>query len=196
VVRGAIPAPVRNDEAMPAFLLNAVPVALAGVVFAGVAAAIMSTVNAFLSVGAAALTRDLPQAFGRNADGESAQELGRGRAATLILAVSAAAIAHAPGAQVAFLGIFGYGLFASTLVPALAIGLNWPGATPRAAVASIVTGLTITLTGESASHFGLYTLPSGVPWSGVALVASTLVLIALSVMGRATEAAPAAAPIP
>lgn len=190
VVRGQVPPLARNDDAMPAFLMNAVPVALAGVVFAGVAAAIMSTVNSFLSVGAAALTRDLPQAFGGTtvaATVDSARELGRGRVATLLLALSAAVIAHAPGAQVAFLGIFGYGLFASTLVPALAIGLNWPGATPRAAVASIATGLIITLVGESASYLGAYRLPSGVPWSGVALVASTLTFILVSVVGPAAS---------
>ncbi|MEA3244561.1 MAG: hypothetical protein U9Q74_00245 [Gemmatimonadota bacterium] len=174
VVRGAIPPLARNDDAMPAFLVHAVPVALAGVVFAGVAAAIMSTVNSFLSVGAAALMHDLPQALGR----APSNELARGRVATVALALAAVAVAHAPGAQVAFLGVFGYGLFASTLVPALAVGLNWPGATARGAVASIATGLVITLAGETASYAEWYRPPAGVPWSGLALVASTLVFVA------------------
>ena len=201
VVKGTIPPLVRNDDAMPAFLIAAVPTALAGIVFAGVAAAIMSTVNSFLSVGAAAIMHDLPVAFGRRpagaADfrrdpntsaqdpsrepaGDAASDLARGRFATLALALGAVLIAHAPGAQVAFLGVFGYGLFASTLVPALAVGLNWPGATARGAVASIVTGLSITLVGESLSYFGVYRLPAGVPWSGVALVAAMLVFFAAS----------------
>jgi Na+/proline symporter len=189
VVRGEMPALARNDDAMPAFLLHAVPVAVAGLVFAGVAAAIMSTVNSFLSVGAAAITHDLPRAFGRagraaGADA-SAAELGRGRVSTLLLALGAAAIAHAPGAQVAFLGVFGYGLFASTLVPALAIGLNWPGATGPAAVTSIVAGLVVTLAGESLNALGMYRLPAGVPWSGVALVVSTLLFVGVSAAGRA-----------
>lgn len=186
VVRGTIPPLARNDDAMPAFLLNAVPVAVAGIVFAGVAAAIMSTVNSFLSVGAAAITYDLPQAFGRKppsavaAGPEPSGTLTRGRVATVALALVAVLVAHAPGAQVAFLGVFGYGLFASTLVPALAIGLNWAGATERGAIASIVTGLVVTLVGESLSYFGVYRLPAGVPWSGVALVLSTIVFFAMS----------------
>ncbi len=197
VARGAMPPLARNDDAMPAFLVHAVPAALAGVVFAGVAAAIMSTVNSFLSVGAAALTHDLPQAMGRRAGGagsasgaggetlvsgagHASRDLVRGRVATVALALAAVAVAHAPGAQVAFLGVFGYGLFASTLVPALAVGLNWPGATARGAVASIVTGLVVTLAGETASYLGWYRLPAGVPWSGVALVAATLVFVAVS----------------
>lgn len=183
VVRGAIPPLARADDAMPAFLIAAVPTALAGIVFAGVAAAIMSTVNSFLSVGAAAITHDLPIAFGRT----PSNELSRGRWSTLALALGAVLIAHAPGAQVAFLGVFGYGLFASTLVPALAIGLNWPGATARGAVASIGTGLAITLIGETASYVGLYRLPAGVPWSGVALVASVCVFAAASLGGRTSR---------
>ena len=176
VANGTIPPLGRNDDAMPTFLMVAVPVTIAGIVFAGVAAAIMSTVNSFLSVGAAAITNDLPQAFGR----EPSTGLARGRAATLVIAVIAALIAHAPGAQVAFLGLFGYGLFASTLVPALAIGLNWKGATATGAIGSIITGLGITLVGESLSYFGAYKLPAGVPWSGVSLVAATLVFFAAS----------------
>ena len=180
VVRGAIPPLARADDAMSAFLIAAVPTALAGIVFAGVAAAIMSTVNSFLSVGAAAITHDLPMAFGRTAS----NELSRGRWSTLALALGAVLIAHAPGAQVAFLGVFGYGLFASTLVPALAIGLNWPGATALGAIASIGTGLAITLIGETVSYAGFYRLPPGVPWSGVALVASVCVFAAVSLGGR------------
>ena len=59
VIRGDMAALARPDDAMPAFLQRAVPAAVAGVVFAGVAAAIMSTVNSFLSVGAAALMHEL-----------------------------------------------------------------------------------------------------------------------------------------
>ena len=174
VARGTIPPLGRNDDAMPTFLMTSVPVFVAGVVFAGVAAAIMSTVNAFLSVGAAAITRDLAEATGRS----PSDSLVPGRAATVGLALSAALVAHAPGAQVAFLGVFGYGLFASALVPALAIGLNWRGATAHGAVASIITGLGVTLAGESLSYAGVYRLPAGVPWSGVALVAATLIFLA------------------
>ena len=186
VIRGDMAALVRPDDAMPAFLQRAVPAAVAGVVFAGVAAAIMSTVNSFLSVGAAALMHDLPQAFGR----APSNELRRGRMATLALALVAAQVAQSPGAQVAFLGVFGYGLFASTLVPALAVGLNWPRATGRAAVVSIAAGLVLTLGGESLSYFNVYRLPAGVPWSGVALVASLLAFISASCVSRPASRPP------
>ena len=177
VVRGEIAPLAVSEQAMSVFLEKVVPPALAGVVFAGITSAIMSAVNAFLSVGSAAIMHDLPKAFGRS----SADELRSGRWATIGLAVAAALVAQLPGAQVVFLGVFAYGLFASTLIPALAIGLNWQRGTATAAIASIATGLLVTVIGESLQFAHVYSLPAGVPWSGVALVLSLLVYVTLSV---------------
>jgi Na+/proline symporter len=92
---------------------------------------------------------DLPVAFGKRLD----NELRWGRAVTVLMAIAAAVIAQNSGTMVAFLGIFGWGLFASTLVPALAVGLNWDGATREGAIASIATGLLVTLSLETAAYF-------------------------------------------
>jgi Na+(H+)/acetate symporter ActP len=73
-----------------------------------------------MSVGAAALTHDLPTALGRRV----ADELHWGRVSTVVLAVISAAVAQISGTLVAFLGIFGWGLFASTIVPSLAIAMR------------------------------------------------------------------------
>lgn len=172
------------DDATPTFLLTYTPALLAGVVFSGVAAAIMSTVNAFLNLAAASITRDL--APGRRDD---QTELRAGRIATLVVALVAAVLASRSGSLVALLGVFGWGLFASTLVPALAFGLMWPGATQAGAIASIATGLTITLVLESLVWFGVAALPAGVSAAGIAIVASMLVFLAVSWFTR--ETAPA-----
>jgi Na+/proline symporter len=154
-------------------------------VFAGVAAAIMSTVNAFLSIGAAAFTYDLPKAFGR----QPSDALRSGRLWTLLLALAGAFLAQLSGVVVVFLGIFGWGLFASTLVPSLAIGLNWDGATREGAIASIVTGLLATLVLETLSYnrIQVISLPGGVSASGIAFVLSLLVFLVVSLAtgGRA-----------
>ena len=71
----------------------------------------------------------------------------------------AAGVAQVSGTLVAFLGIFGWGLFASTIAPALAIGLNWDGATRAGAIASIGTGLGLTLVGGTLGYFKVITLP-------------------------------------
>ena len=145
----------------------------------------MSAVNSFINIGAAVVTHDLPVAFGRRLK----NELAWGRAATVVIAIAAALIAQYSGSMVAFLGIFGWGLFASTLVPALAVGLNWEGATRMGAMTSIAVGLVVTLSLETAAYFKAFTFPSGVTASAVALVLSFLAFFAVSWMTRRTAAA-------
>ncbi len=184
VARGTIPPLARADDATPSFVLGFTPSVVAGIVFAGVIAAGMSTVNSFMNIGAAALTHDLPKAFGRRVT----NELRWGRIWTLVLSVTAVIVAQLSGTLVAFLGIFGYGLFASTLVPALAIGLNWQGATREGAAASIATGLVLTLALETLAYFKLFSLPTGVTTSGLALLLSLLVFFGVSYLTRVRAA--------
>ncbi|HEX9893658.1 MAG TPA: hypothetical protein VGA78_07020, partial [Gemmatimonadales bacterium] len=180
VARGAL-APLRTpDDATPVFLLRYTPLFLAALVFSGVAAAVMSTVNSFMNIGAAAVTHDLPTAFGWR----RGNQLRRGRIATVVLSVAAAGLAQVSGQLVAFLGVFGWGLFATTLVPALAIGLNWRGATRAGAIASIATGLVLTLLFETLAWFKLYSFPTGVTVSGLSLVVSLLTFFAVSWLTR------------
>jgi len=171
------------DQATPALLLTATPIVLAALVFSGVAAATMSAANSFINIGAAIVTHDLPIALGRRVK----NELWWGRAVTILIAIAAAITGQQSGAMVAFLGIFGWGLFASTLVPALAVGLNWQGATKAGAISSIVTGLVITLALETASYLKLFKFPAGVTASAVAMVASFLVFFAVSWLTSRSE---------
>jgi len=185
VASGRMPPVVAPDAATPSFLLGFTPVLLAAVVFSGVAAATMSAVNSFINIGAAVVTHDLPIAFGRRVK----NELFWGRIATLTIAILAALVAQFSGSMVAFLGIFGWGLFGATLVPALAFGLNWEGATKAGAIASMATGLVITLAFETLSFFKVYSFPTGVTISGLALVLSILVFFGVSWLTRMTAAA-------
>ena len=180
VAQGTVPPLTNADDATPMFLLRFTPLLLAALVFSGVAAAIMSTVNSFMSIGAAVLTHDVPVAVGRRLG----NELRWGRISTVVISVVAALVAQASGTLVAFLGIFGWGLFASTLVPALAIGLNWEGATREGAVASIATGLVLTLMAETLAYLEVYSLPTGVTVSGLSLVASLFVFLVVSRLTR------------
>ncbi|HLL48461.1 MAG TPA: hypothetical protein VK399_17295, partial [Longimicrobiaceae bacterium] len=70
VVEGRMEPLVRPDDATPLFLLRFTPVLLAALVFSGVSAAIMSTVNSFMNIGAAAVTHDIPVALGRRVGNE------------------------------------------------------------------------------------------------------------------------------
>jgi Na+/proline symporter len=181
VARGELPALARADDATPTFLLQYTPVLLAALVFSGVAAAIMSTVNSFMNIAAAAITHDLPVALGTRVG----NELRWGRISTVVISLVAALVAQMSGTLVALLGIFGWGLFASTLVPALAIGLNWEGGTRAGAVWSIATGLILTLGLETMAYFRMMTVPQGVTVAGLALVGSTLMFFGVSWVTRA-----------
>jgi Na+/proline symporter len=176
---GTLPALDSPDEATPGFVLRHAPALLAGLVMSGVAAAIMSTVNSFLNLAAAAVARDLPRAAL-----VPARELMLGRAATLAVGAVGAALAAGSASLVAFLGIFGFGLFATTLVPTLALGLLWNGATRAGALASMATGLACTLVLGSWPRLTGTGLPAGVDASGVALVLSMLVFLAVSRVTR------------
>jgi Na+/proline symporter len=172
------------DQATPSLLLHVTPIVLAALVFSGVAAATMSAANSFINIGAAIVMHDLPVALGRRLK----NELAWGRAVTVLIAVAAAITAQKSGAMVAFLGIFGWGLFASTLVPTLAVGLNWQGATRAGAIASIATGLVVTLSLEIAAYNKAFTFPAGVTASAVAMVLSFLVFFGVSWLTRRTAA--------
>jgi Na+(H+)/acetate symporter ActP len=138
-----------------------------------------------MNIGAAAITHDLPRALGRRVS----NELRWGRIATVVISVAAAVVAQLSGTLVAFLGVFGWGLFASTLVPALAVGLNWAGATRAGAVASIATGLAITLVFETLAYLRVFTFPAGVTATAIALVASMAVFFVVSWLTRAGSGA-------
>ena len=178
VASGRMDPPQTADHAAPLFLLEFVPEALAGLVIAGILAAIMSTADSFLNIASAALVRDLPKALGRT---PSAQ-LRRGRWAVLAVAVAAAIGAHLYGDLIALLGTFAFGTFAAAIAPAVAVGLNWRRVTARAAGASIATGLVFNLGLEFLARQKLFPglpgspLPAGVLPSTAALVSSFAVL--------------------
>ena len=169
------------DDAAPSFLLGFTPEILAGVVFAGILAAIMSTADSFVNIASAALVRDLPKAFGKTLE----HELAWGRAAVVAVAVAAAVFAYLYGDLIALLGTFAFGTFAAALAPALAIGLNWRRVTPAAATASIATGMGVNLALELLAKQTVFPwLPGpgfapGVLPAAVALAASCTVLMAV-----------------
>ncbi|MFT4632330.1 MAG: SSS family transporter [Candidatus Pseudothioglobus sp.] len=163
------------DQAAPFFLSVFASPILAGIVFAGLFAAIMSTADAFLNVGTAALIHDMPKAFGAK---EITNELFKARVVTVILAVAAAIIALASDTLVALLGTIGWGTFAAAIFPVLAIGLNWKGATKEGAIVAIVTSLVINVVVNVAS----IALPHGMNAGFLAFVSAIVLFIGVSLM--------------
>ncbi len=177
VERNMQPELTNPDLAAPIFLLQYAPELLAGIVFAGLLAAIMSTADSFLNLGAAALVRDIPLTLrGKPLD----NELFWSRVATGVLLVISALFALYMKNLIALLGTFGWGTFAAAIVPSLCIGLNWRRATGQACVASIATSIFLNFALELSARNGTSLLPPGLAVGAVALLASTIVFVAVS----------------
>jgi len=182
VAQGRMEPLARADDAAPLFLLQFAPEIVAGLAFAGILAAIMSTADSFINIGSAALVRDLPRAFGRRV----ADELAWGRAAVLLVAGMAALLAWLWGDLIALLGTLAFGTFGAALAPAVAVGLVWERVSARAAGASIATGLVLNLLLEFLDKQRLFPwlpaspLAPGVLPAAVALAASFTVLFAVT----------------
>ena len=141
----------------------------------------MSTADAFLNIGAAAIIHDIPRAIkGRVVK----RELFWARWATIILSVVAALFAvysfYMNDRLIALLGAFGWGTFAAALVPVVAIGLNWKRASRKGAITAIVVSLIINFALE------LFELPIPYGMSGgfIALLVSTTLFILISLLTK------------
>lgn len=182
VAQGELTALVRPDDATPMFLMHQTGRVFAGLVFAGLLAAIMSTADSFVNIGSAALVRDLPRALGR----PLRRELTWARVAAVAIGAASALLAYGYGDLIALLGTFAFGTFGAALAPALAVGFCWKGVTARAASASIATGLVLTPLLELLDKQTLLPwlppspLAPGVPPAAASLAASFAVLFLVS----------------
>ncbi len=128
------------DELTPALIRSVLPPWAGVAAVAAVAAAVMSTATSLLNLGAAALVRDIPVGLGRRPGG-----LGPARAATVAVGGAALLLALAWNRPLALLGVLGWGTFTAALFAPIVLGLNWPGATRRGAVAALTAGPAVQL---------------------------------------------------
>ena len=181
VIDGVVPPLALPDDAASVFLSVFANPLLAGVVFAGLFAAIMSTSDAFLNIGTAAIIHDIPKSVrGKSID----NELFWARVVTIILAIVAASFAlyshYRDATLVAILGAFGWGTFAASIFPVVAVGLNWKGATVAGAVTAISAALLINFVTQLAG----VTFPYGVSGPLAAFVTSMVLFIGVSLVTK------------
>lgn len=178
VLQGVHPELENPDAAAPQFLQHYAHPLLAGVVFAGLFAAIMSTADGFLNIGAAAIVHDIPKALrGRPLK----RELFWARIVTVLIAIVAAVfVLYSRQDLVALLGAFGWGTFAAALVPTVAIGFNWKRATAFACNTAIICSLAVNFGIEL---FGIV-IPYGVNGGAVALLVSLTLFFGISLASK------------
>ncbi|MCY6485296.1 hypothetical protein OW763_13230 [Clostridium aestuarii] len=173
-----------KDNAVVVFLNNYAPKVIAGMVYAGIVSAVMSTADSFINIVSACIVKDIPAAQGKQLTPK--QELFYGRISVVILAILTIIISFTVGQSgVAVLGAFGWGTFAAALAPALGIGLNWKRATEKAAYWSIVVGLVGNVTLEIGNKLHMAWYANSLGKLGIyngtfMMVISTIVFIIVS----------------
>ncbi|MEM1120428.1 MAG: hypothetical protein AAGJ18_08245 [Bacteroidota bacterium] len=182
VLQGVQPELASADAAASQFLQNYAHPVLAGVVFAGLFAAIMSTADAFLNIGTAAVMHDIPKAIGKTIK----NELFWARTTTALITIFSAIFALYSGDLVAILGAFGWGTFAAAIVPVVVIGFNWKQATPLAANVAVLSSLAV--------NFIIKIFKISVPYNidvgALALTVSLILFISISLAAKKPELDP------
>ncbi len=181
VIGGKIPALQKPDQAAIAFL-GQLPPWMSAVVYAGLLAAIMSTASGFISIGTAAIVRDIPMALGKEL--EHSKQVWWGRVVTILLTVFAVLFGYYGKYLVAILGALGWGYFASATLPLLAVGLNWKRATREGAIASLVTALVLNVGFLFYEKVLGMKLPYAMPSYAVSIIVALLVMIAVSLVTK------------
>jgi Na+/proline symporter len=190
VAAGDLAALTVADQAAPTFLGAYTPPWLAGVAFAGLLSAILSTASIFLNVGSATLTRDIPLSLGRPLK----HPIVWARTWTAVLAVASGVLALWSRELVALLGAIGYGLHAAALVPTLALGLRWARATAAGVVASgsvAVVGSVYFFIAQQlgfANSHGWWLPTGGFPSVALVMLVSLMTFVAVSFMTRPSTA--------
>lgn len=178
-----------GDQSWPFLAKMFLPPGLTGLVLAGLAAAIMSTLSAIVHSSATILTLDLYKPLIRpNAGDAEARLVGRiaGTACIVIGLGVAMVLAAMPGLTV--FGIIQTVFFyvAAPITALFFVGILWRGATPRAATLTMIIGFAMI----PVVRYGLFRLPAMRPYDSfthhtfAVFVISILLLIALSLFTR------------
>ncbi len=185
VAKGFVPPLERPDDAAIAVVTH-LPVWMAGLLYAGLLAAIMSTASGFIAIASAAVARDLTKAFGKELDQK--RQIFWGRIVTVVITILALIFGYYGGYMVLILGTLGWGYFASAIFPVFVIGLNWKRATREGAVASLAVALVANIAFLILEKGLGFTMPYGIPSYVISIMASILTLIFVSFVTKgATE---------
>jgi sodium/pantothenate symporter len=134
-----------GDRIMPLLTLKVLPPFFAGVFLAGPLAAIMSTVDSQLILGAASIVKDLYLNYINPGAGEAAggeKRLHRlSFYVTAILGIIVFLAAFRPPSLIVWMNLFAFGGLQAAFLWPVVLGLYWKRANARGALASMVSGV-------------------------------------------------------
>ncbi|WP_323172522.1 Na+:solute symporter [Natrialba sp. PRR66] len=186
VLEGTVADPGNPDATLPLALIEWAPDVVVAFVLTAVVAAIMSTSNAFLNMGASAVVHDYIIEY-RGTELTQAEEVRWGRVTTGVLLVAAGVIAGTFPGLIFVLGAAGWAIFAAVIFPCVAIAYNWRGATAEGALAGGGSGLVLTiLLAYGVEYLGL-SLPYGFLGGQVATIVAVAVFVGVSLVTTTSE---------
>lgn len=182
-IEGRAPELDNVDNTTTWFLDTMVNPVFAGFVLAGLLAAIMSSANSFIAVGASALMRDMTGALGirvRN-------ELLWARLASAVVVGSAMIFALYLSQVVFLLGAIGWAAFAAAIFGPLVLGLYWRRATGLATTVAVMFGVVSNLGLTVLTNEGVITLPTYLQTGGLVTCVGILIFVAVSLARPSQE---------
>lgn len=186
VARGDIASLQNPDAVLPVALINFAPDIVTAFVLTGIVSAIMSSSNAFLNVGASAITHDYLKEY-RETEMTDEQEVLYGRAATAAILVVAGVIAATFPGLIFVLGAAGWAIFATVIFPGVAIAYNWKGATTEGILWGGGIGLLLTLILAYGGQYYDISIPMGFFGGQVAQVVGLIVFVGVSLVTSSAE---------
>ncbi|MBB3663005.1 sodium/proline symporter [Prauserella sediminis] len=176
-IQGRAPELENVDNTATWFLDNMVSPVFAGFVLAGLLAAIMSSSNSFIAIGASSLMRDLTGALGITVRNEV-----RWARFASVFVVACALVFTLYLSQVVFLlGALGFAAFAAAIFGPLALGLYWRRATGLATAVAISFGIVANLVTTALTSQEIITIPDYIEAGGFITVVGILIFIVVSV---------------
>ena len=175
---GELPTP---DATLPVAVIEFAPDIVVAFVLTAVIAAIMSTSNAFLNMGASAVVHDL-MINNQGMELTDQQEVRWSRIVTGFLLITAGILAATFPGLIFVLGAAGWALFASVIFPCVAIAYNWRGATAEGALWGSGTGFALTIIFAYAAEYLGFGLPLGVLGGQLAMMTGFILFVGVSKM--------------
>lgn len=165
VMRAVYPVLATGDAASPLMAATVVPPLVGALLVIAILAAVMSTVSGIVIVASSALSHDLYGIINPKATDQ--QKMRLNRICCLITAAIPMIFAIRPFDMVQFIVILQSSLIASFFFPAVAIGLNWKGATKAGAIVSMAVGFIVVMSWRMilARPFGIHEVIPGVLFS-------------------------------
>lgn len=178
VIDGRAQAPETIDNTTTDFLSNFTSPVVAGLALTALLAAVMSSASSFITIGAAAVVRDLAGATGRPVR----RELLWSRIMSALITVLAVLLVFYLSQAIFLLGAIGWAAFAAAILGPIGLGVFWKRATGAGTTAAVVVALGFNLLIVVLEAGGAIVVPPHMHIGGISLMLSLLAFVLVSLL--------------